>query len=67
MKSQPQFEFIQGVSKSCYSQGNRTLLFRSLVLFSRVSDKMRINATKRVLLKSIIKLNNLSSDEKHNL
>ena len=47
---------------------NSTLLFRRLVLFfSRCLTRRVINAARIVLFKSTIKLDNFSSEKKHNL
>ena len=52
----------------CYNLGNSTLLFHQLGLFfSGYLTRPVINAARIVLIKSTIKLNNFSSDKKHNL
>ena len=54
--------------KICYNLGNSTLLFRCLVLFfSGCLTRRVINAARIVSFKSTIKLNNFSSEKKHNL
>ena len=59
---------IQGVPKNCQNPGNSALLVRRLILFlSECLTRRKINAARIVLLKSTIKLNNFSSDKKHNL
>ena len=62
-------EFIYRVfQKICWNPGNSTLLVLRLILFlSGFLIRRKINAARIVLFKSTIKLNNFSSDKKHNL
>ena len=59
---------IQGVQKNLLESGEQYIvgsLFN--FVFVRASDKTQNKCSKIVLFKSTIKLNNFSSDKKHNL
>ena len=63
-----QWSYYMVSQKICYILGNSALLVRRLVLvFSGCLTRREINAAGIVLFKSTIKLNNSSSDKKHNL
>ena len=61
-------EIILGVPKNLLESGEQYIVGSPFnFVFVRVSDKTKINAARIVLFKSIIELNNFSSDKKHNL